>query len=113
MSHVFAQENKVYPCLRVSSPQPEAAVSEKALLTAGTGEEIKKEGTSPVPGLGHTCGAGVADGEGTETLWVYGCTGSSETHQMQTMKPHSPQWFEGMGLPMTVRLGWAWPGIWL
>ena len=39
---------------RVTQPQQEAALSLRALLTAGTAEETKNQNRSPVPELGHT-----------------------------------------------------------
>ena len=45
-----------------------------------------------------------------------GMPGSSQAHQVLTLRSHThllPHWFEGMGLPVTVSLGWAWFRIWL
>ena len=58
----------------------------------------------------------MAGGEGLEALRACGCARLLTTPpNADSGKPYSlsPHWFEGMGLPVTVSLGWAWLRIWL
>ena len=72
-----------------------------------------ESGKQPSPWAGaHMVGQGWQVGRVWKLCVPVGVPGSSQAHQMLTLGSHTHM-FEGMGLPVTVSLGWAWLRIWL
>lgn len=75
-------QHRAHPC-RVSLPSQRLR-SQKELHLQRMGR--KPRNRAEAPSRATRGGAGVADGEGPEVLWACGVLGSSEAHQVLTLR---------------------------